>query len=186
MRSKPRTTPASSIATSNPPTSSSATTVCVKVLDFGLAKERGARRTEETEIDSRPRRDVDVSPAMTQAGVILGTAAYMSPEQARGRVADRRADIWAFGAVLFEMLTGERLFAGETVTEVLAAVLKDPMRLDRLPPGIPASLRQLISRCLERDPRMRLRDIGEARIALSGVQAGECSAPDLGRALPGT
>ncbi len=123
-----------------------------------------------------------MSPAMTQAGMILGTAAYMSPEQARGRVADRRADIWAFGAVLFEMLTGERLFAGETVTEVLAAVLKDPLRLDRLPPGIPASLRQLISRCLERDPRMRLRDIGEARIALSGVQTGERSAPALERA----
>ena len=80
------------------------------------------------------------------------------------------------------MLTGERLFAGETVTEVLAAVLKDPLRLDRLPPGIPASLRQLISRCLERDPRMRLRDIGEARIALSGVQTGEGSAPTLERA----
>ena len=128
------------------------------------------------------------SPAKTQAGVILGTAAYMSPEQARGRVADRRADIWAFGAVLFEMLTGERLFAGETVTEVLAAVLKDPVRLDRLPPGLPASLRQLISRCLERDPRMRLRDIGEARIALSGLQAGERSAPalELDRAGPGT
>jgi hypothetical protein len=143
----------------------------VKVLDFGLAKTT-SEVTEGTEV-------TETSPAMTQAGVILGTAAYMSPEQARGRIVDRRADIWAFGVVLFEMLTGERLFAGETVTEVLAAVLKDPVRLERLPPGIPASLRQLIGRCLERDPRMRLRDIGEARIALSGIQTGEGSAPAI-------
>jgi len=137
----------------------------VKVLDFGLAK-TASEATAGTEI-------TETSPAMTRAGMILGTAAYMSPEQAKGRAVDRRADIWAFGAVLFEMLTGERLFAGETVTEVLAAVLKDPVRLERLPSALPASLRQLVSRCLERDPRMRLRDIGEARIALSGVQTSE-------------
>jgi hypothetical protein len=153
----------------------------VKVLDFGLAKVPGAS-ADGIESDA----PTVTSPAMTQAGVILGTAAYMSPEQARGRVADRRADIWAFGAVLFEMLTGERLFAGETVTEVLAAVLKDPVRLDRLPPGVPASLRQLISRCLERDPRMRLRDIGEARIALRGLQSGDRVAAVVDRSQPET
>jgi serine/threonine-protein kinase len=151
----------------------------VKVLDFGLAKSPG---------EQQPGGEADAltvtSPAMTQAGVILGTAAYMSPEQAKGRVADRRADIWAFGAVLFEMLTGERLFAGQTVTEVLAAVLKDPVRLDRLPPETPAALRQLLGRCLERDQRMRLRDIGEARIALAAVRAGDRGAQDAERAGP--
>jgi dipeptidyl aminopeptidase/acylaminoacyl peptidase len=151
----------------------------VKVLDFGLAR-TGQDRSDPDPLETDAM--TITSPAMTQAGVILGTAAYMSPEQARGRVADRRADIWAFGAVLFEMLSGQRLFAGETVTEVLAAVLKDPVRLDRLPPAIPAPLRQLLSRCLDRDPRMRLRDIGEARIALAGIQADV--SPDPVEALP--
>jgi serine/threonine-protein kinase len=152
----------------------------VKVLDFGLAKStaEGTEGTEGTEAQTM------TSPAMTQAGMILGTAAYMSPEQAKGRAADKRADIWAFGAVFFEMLTGERLFAGETVQEVVAAVLKDPLRLDRLPTGTPAAVRQLIIRCLERDPRMRLRDIGEARIALSAVPAGDGGAPALEPARP--
>ena len=136
----------------------------VKVLDFGLARggdpagASGAIESGELTV---------TSPALTQAGVILGTAAYMSPEQARGRVADRRADIWAFGVVLFEMLTGERLFAGDSVTEVLAAVIKDPVRLDKLPADTPSWMRQVITRCLERDPRLRLRDIGEARITLA-------------------
>jgi Tol biopolymer transport system component len=144
----------------------------VKVLDFGLAKAAGQ---EPADADGGDAMTV-TSPAMTQAGVILGTAAYMSPEQARGRAADRRADIWAFGAVLFEMLTRQRLFGGETVTEVLAAVLKDPIRLDRLPAGLPPSLHNLIGRCLERDPRMRLRDVGEARILLARIQTGEYAA----------
>ena len=162
----------------------------VKVLDFGLAKTI-AEATEGTELTetaalTSPARPEQGRGATTAMGIILGTAAYMSPEQARGRTVDKRADVWAFGAVLFEMLTGERLFAGETVTEVLAAVLKDPVRLDRLPPGIPTSLRQLINRCLQRDPRMRLRDIGEARIALSGVRTGEGSAQVLEGAVPET
>jgi serine/threonine-protein kinase len=106
------------------------------------------------------------SPAVTQQGVVLGTAAYMSPEQARGRPVDKRADVWAFGAVLFEMLAGDPLFGGASVTEILAAVIKDPPALDRLPAETPPRLRRLIERCLERDPRLRLRDIGEARIAL--------------------
>ncbi|HEV8347647.1 MAG TPA: protein kinase [Vicinamibacterales bacterium] len=105
---------------------------------------------------------------MTGAGIVLGTAAYMAPEQARGKAVDKRADIWAFGCVLFEMLTGRRLFGGETVTETLAAVLRDTPQLDALPPNTPPHIRRLLARCLERDPRQRLRDVGEARIALAG------------------
>ncbi len=93
----------------------------------------------------------------TQAGVILGTAAYMSPEQARGKPVDKRADIWAFGVVLFEMLTGQRLFQGEDLTETLAAVVKEEPRLEQAP----AKVRRLLRKCLEKDPRRRLRDIGD-------------------------
>jgi len=138
----------------------------VKLLDFGLARAMdppGARADDAAANASSP---TVLSPATTQHGVILGTAGYMSPEQAKGRVADRRADIWAFGVVLYEMLTGRRLFAGETVAEVIAAVLKGTPSLDALPPEAPPALRHLIARCLERDPKLRLRDIGEARIAL--------------------
>jgi len=103
---------------------------------------------------------------MTQAGVILGTAAYMSPEQARGYEVDRRADIWAFGVMLYEMLSGHRLFAGETVSDTLAGVLKTEIDLDRLPTETPAGLRRLLERCLDRNDSTRLRDIGEARILL--------------------
>jgi len=131
----------------------------VKVLDFGLAKDATteARVGEATTL---------TSPAMTQQGVILGTAAYMSPEQARGKVVDKRADVWAFGAVLYEMLTGRRLFDGETTSDVIAAVLTRPIDFAALPAGIPPRVRELVARCLERDPKRRLRDIGEARIAL--------------------
>ena len=135
----------------------------VKVLDFGLAKAIGPDgSTATSDLANSP---TLTSPA-TQLGVILGTASYMSPEQAQGRAVDRRTDIWAFGVVLFEMLSGKRLFDGETVTEAIAAVIKDPMRLERLPAETPPALRKLIDRCLERDPKLRLRDIGEARIAL--------------------
>ena len=135
----------------------------VKVLDFGLAKAIGPdRSTATSDLANSP---TLTSPA-TELGVILGTASYMSPEQAQGRAVDRRADIWAFGVVLFEMLSGKRLFDGETVTETIAAVIKDPIRLERLPAETPPALRTLIERCLERDPKLRLRDIGEARIAL--------------------
>jgi len=103
------------------------------------------------------------SPAMTAMGVILGTAAYMSPEQARGKPVDKRADIWAFGVVLYEMLTGRRAFAGETVSDVIAAVLTREIDWAALPANTPASVRRLLERCLERDPKKRLRDIGDAR-----------------------
>jgi hypothetical protein len=136
----------------------------VKVLDFGLAKAMSADSAAATaDADNSP---TFTSPAMTRLGVILGSAGYMAPEQAKGKTVDKRADIWAFGVVLYEMLTGETLFAGDTMSEKLAAVIKDEPRLDRLPPGTPSAIRRLLSRCLERDPKLRLRDIGEARIAI--------------------
>ncbi len=137
----------------------------VKVLDFGLAK-----ALEGDSTTSGANSQVSHSPTMsrhaTEAGMILGTAAYMSPEQARGKTVDKRADIWSFGVVLFEMLTGTRLFAGETVSDTLAAVLKTDPDWSLLPADTPLRLRQLLRRCLTRDPRARLRDIGDARLDL--------------------
>jgi eukaryotic-like serine/threonine-protein kinase len=124
----------------------------VKVLDFGLAKVGGVPAAAKSE-DSPT-----ISMAATQAGVILGTAAYMSPEQARGKPVDKRADVWAFGVVLHEMLTGRRLFQGEDATDTLASVIKAEPTWD----GIPANVQRLLGGCLEKDPRRRLRDIGDA------------------------
>ena len=137
----------------------------VKVLDFGLAKAwtgEGASAASPADFSQSP----TLAHTGTAAGLILGTAAYMSPEQARGKAVDRRSDIWSFGVVLFEMLAGRRLFDGETITDVLAAVVKEPIPWEALPEATPASLRRLLERCLDRDPRLRLRDIGEARVAL--------------------
>jgi len=138
----------------------------VKVLDFGLAKAYAG------ESASGSGADLSQSPTLahtgTQAGVILGTAGYMSPEQARGKRVDKRADVWAFGVVLWEMLTGRRLFAGETVSDVLAGVLKSDPDWSALPLDTPEAVRGLLRRCLEREPLVRLRDIGEARVLLSG------------------
>jgi Tol biopolymer transport system component len=142
----------------------------VKVLDFGLARawsEDAGSATSSAGLSQSP----TLARTGTAAGLILGTAAYMAPEQARGKPVDKRADVWAFGVVLFEMLCGRRLFDGDTVTDVLAAVVKDPIDWASLPPATPASLRRLLERCLERDPRKRLRDIGEARIALETTGA---------------
>ena len=125
----------------------------VKVLDFGLAK--ALESPGSASITSSP---TITSPAMTEKGMILGTAAYMSPEQARGRLVDKRADIWAFGVVLFEMLTARRLFAGEDVSETMAAVLKVEPDLAEAPPRV----RRLLKKCLEKDPRRRLHDIHDA------------------------
>ncbi len=136
----------------------------VKVLDFGLAK---AWETEGGDLSS------SFSPTLTRhatlEGVILGTAAYMSPEQARGKKVDRRADIWAFGVVLWEMLTARRLFEGETVSDVLAAILTNDPDLDSLPRETPRHVRALVGRCLRRDPRTRQRDMGDVRLDLSDV-----------------
>ena len=139
----------------------------VKVLDFGLAKALalgGAGATAEASGPSAS--PTFTTPAMTQAGMIMGTAAYMSPEQARGKAVDKRSDIWAFGVVLFEMLTGQRVFQGETVSDVMAATLRQQVDWSTLPPTTPARVLQLLRRCLERDPKQRLRDIGEVRVAL--------------------
>jgi eukaryotic-like serine/threonine-protein kinase len=139
----------------------------VKVLDFGLAKA----------LENEPAAaDIGSSPTMTrmatQAGIIIGTAAYMSPEQARGKSADRRADIWAFGCVLYEMLTGKMPFSGETVSDTLAAVIKDPPDWSLLPANTPGRLRVLVQRCLQKDPRQRLQAIGDARISIDEVLSG--------------
>ncbi len=136
----------------------------VKVLDFGLAK-----AWEEQAPESDPAHSPTITGHHTRAGVILGTAAYMSPEQARGKPVDKRTDVWAFGCVLYEMLAGRRLFEGETVSDVLAAVLTTDPDLRVLPKDLPPSIRRLLARCLDRDPRHRLQAIGEARIAIHGV-----------------
>ena len=147
----------------------------IKVLDFGLAKALDVRELSGSgkDLGQSP---ISLSPTLTQqmtgAGVILGTAAYMSPEQAKGKRVDRRADIWAFGVLLWEMLTGRRLFTGESSSEVLAAVLMSEPDLDALPAETPPGVRRLMERCLRRDPTSRLRDIGDARIQLEETLAG--------------
>jgi serine/threonine protein kinase len=140
----------------------------VKVLDFGLAKamESGVGSREPGVGRALVDSPTITSPAMTQAGIILGTAAYMAPEQARGRAVDKRADIWAFGCVLYEMLTGHRAFDGDDVSIVLASVLKDEIRWDALPAGTPATLRTLLRRMLERDPRQRLDSAAAVRLEI--------------------
>ncbi len=142
-------------------------TDAVKILDFGLAKAIEGDAAS-MDISSSP----TISRMATQAGIILGTAAYMSPEQAKGKSVDRRTDIWSFGCVLFEMLTGERPFSGETVTDTLAAILKSEPDWSQLPSATPAHVRVLLRRCLQKDPRQRLRDIGDARVSLEEVLAG--------------
>ena len=149
----------------------------VKLLDFGLAKiiqpvSSGVARASDSL--SRP---------TDSPGAAIGTAAYMSPEQARGREGDRRSDIWAFGAVLFEMLSSERVFAGRDVHETLAAVTAGEIAWSRLPPQTPPQLRQLLARCLDRDAARRLRDIGEARITLDDLIDGTATLPTP--AVPG-
>ena len=157
----------------------------VKVLDFGLAKAWSPDGDKHS--GSAP--ELSQSPTLahtgTAAGLILGTAAYMSPEQARGKPVDRRSDVWSFGVLLFEMLTGERLFAGETVSDTLASVLKNEPEWTRLPAATPPSVLRLLHRCLERDARRRLQAIGEARIALEESASPE-AAPAGDRAQPGS
>jgi Tol biopolymer transport system component len=152
-----------------------------KVLDFGLAKAYSA----DAEAD-KP--DVSHSPTLTragtEAGVILGTAAYMSPEQARGKSVDKRADIWAFGVVVFEMLTGKRLFHGETTSDVLAAVLKGDPDWRLLPRETPIRIRDLMQRCLTRDPHERLRDMGDARIEIGRARLEPAAGAVASSAMP--
>ena len=142
--------------------------MAIKVLDFGLAKAWDEEAGSATDLSLSP----TLTAQMTQAGVILGTASYMSPEQARGQVVDRRADIWAFGVILLEMLSGERTFAGETTTDILAAVVRSEPDLSGVSEVVPRRLVWLLQRCLEKDPQRRLRDIGEARVLLDDLMRG--------------
>src|SRR6185436_11110571 len=149
----------------------------VKVLDFGLAKALS---------DDPVAPDVSQSPTLsvagTRDGMILGTAAYMAPEQIKGKPATRRSDIWSFGVVLFEMLSGKRLFSGDTAAETLAAVLTSKPEWGALPSAIPPRVRKLLGRCLEQDPRRRLQAIGEARIAIDEALSGASDPPLQGPA----
>jgi serine/threonine protein kinase/Tol biopolymer transport system component len=149
----------------------------LKILDFGLAKSAAESAAATS---AGPTISPTLSLAMTQAGMILGTAGYMAPEQAAGKTVDRRADIWSFGVVLYELLTSKPLFTGETISHTLASVLKDEIVLDI--PQAPPPIRRLLARCLNRDPRERLRDIGEARIAIRDYLANPAADSDLERA----
>jgi serine/threonine protein kinase len=139
----------------------------LKILDFGLAKALA---------DDPSPSNISASPTLstTRAGLILGTPAYMSPEQARGKPVDRRTDIWAFGCVLFELLTGRMAFQGETVTDTLAAVLTTHPSLEGLPPSTPPNLRRLIERCLQKDVKERLQAIGDASRLKTRCQGEAC------------
>ena len=147
----------------------------VKVLDFGLAKAWAGDAAEGKASSASMSQSPTLAHSGTQAGVILGTAAYMSPEQARGKPVDKRGDVWAFGVLLWEMLTGRVLFAGDTVTDIIAAVVKEEPDLDALPPATPPAVRRLIARCLRKDPRARIPDIGAARLELQDVLTGTAS-----------
>jgi len=143
----------------------------VKILDFGLA-----RAYEGDTIEGDPSASPTMTAAMTQAGVILGTAAYMSPEQARGHRVDQKADLWALGVIIFEMLTGRQLFAGDTVSDTLASVLRKEIPWDDLPAELPPALRRVLMRSLERDVRQRLQSAGDTRIELTSA-TGETPVP---------
>ena len=138
----------------------------VKVLDFGLAKAMEPAAGSSPNLSMSP---TITTPAMTRAGMILGTAAYMSPEQARGKTVDKRADIWAFGAVLYEMLTGRRAFEDEDVSMTLSKVLQREPDFDALPPSVPARASQALRVCLRKDPKQRAGDIRDVRLALEGA-----------------
>jgi len=152
----------------------------VKVLDFGIAK-----ALESPGASSGPRSPALTTPAMTEAGMILGTAAYMAPEQARGRPVDQRADIWAFGCVLYEMLTGQQAFGGDDVTTTLARVLERDVDIEALPDAASAAVRQTIDICLRKDPAKRWHAIGDVRLALEGELA-LAPAPAAGLETPST
>ena len=147
----------------------------VKVLDFGLAK------ALDPAPDADPSQSPTLTAAATQMGVIMGTAAYMSPEQAKGKVVDKRADVWAFGAVFYEMLTGRRAFAGDDVTDILAAVVRAEPEWSMLPASTPPVLRRLLRRCLSKDHRQRLQHIGDGRLDL---EDGSADVADVAGAAP--
>ena len=139
----------------------------VKVLDFGLAKALDPTSASSAEMMNSP----TFTPPSTMMGTIIGTAAYMAPEQARGKAVDRRADIWAFGVVVYEMLTGRRPFDGDDTSTTLASVIRDDVSWQALPADLPAPAHRMLRRCLEKDPRRRLSAIGDARIELEDAMA---------------
>ena len=145
----------------------------VKVLDFGLAK---------TVRDSSKGPDALQAPTVTIEGVVVGTVAYMSPEQARGLPVDKRTDVWAFGCVLYEMLSGRKPFPGQTQSDVMASVLQRSPEWDALPAGLPGSVLRLLHRCLEKDPKLRLRDMGDAQLDLE--DASKAPVPELAEKPP--
>jgi serine/threonine-protein kinase len=151
----------------------------VKILDFGLAKAPTGELRAAEATDSPT-----ISKAMTPAGVILGTAAYMGPEQTRGKPVDKRADIWAFGCVLYECLTGQRAFEGETLSETMASVLKEEPDWQALPAAAPRRIKDLLHRCLEKDPEERLHDIADIRVMLKDATSADTAAPAV--AVPST
>lgn len=144
----------------------------VKILDFGLAKAVAVDLAADSPVSSPT-----LTMRSTQMGIIVGTAAYMAPEQARGQEIDKRADIWAFAVVLFEMLSGRRLFEGPSISDTLAGVLRAEPEWSALPADLPPNLRTMLRRCLERDPRRRLRDIGDARLELENPIAEPAASP---------
>ena len=143
-----------------------------KVLDFGLAKAFEAARPSAADAET-----ATLTSQMTQAGVVMGTAPYMSPEQASGKPVDRRTDIWAFGCVMYEALSGKRTFPGDTTTEILVGILDREPDWDALPANTPENVKCLLRRCLAKDPRSRLHDIGDARLELEDTLAGRVSGP---------
>ena len=175
-RWRPRTSRASSIATSSRRTSRFVPDGTVKVLDFGLAKVMDPAGASSADAMKSP----TLTARATAMGMIVGTAAYMAPEQARGRAVDRRADVWAFGCVLFEMISGRRAFAGDTITDVLAAVVREDPDWSALPASTPSHVVALLRKCLQKDPARRLRDMGDARLELdqpAAVAAPSASGP---------
>ena len=152
----------------------------IKILDFGLARAIQGEAPGDGDLANSP----TITAAMTQQGVILGTAAYMSPEQARGGIADARADIWAFGVMLWEMLSGHRLFEGETVSDTLASILKLPPDWSQLPSDTPARIRELLERCLAKKRRDRLGSISDARLEIEWVLAGRGEASAAAALVP--
>ncbi|HJZ75014.1 MAG TPA: protein kinase, partial [Vicinamibacterales bacterium] len=138
----------------------------MKVLDFGLAKTLSLEPSSNRDLRNSP----TLSGRATQLGLILGTAAYMPPEQALGKSVDQRSDIWAFGCVLYEMLSGRRPFDGDTVTDTFALILEREPDWELLPAATPESIRTLLDRCLRKDPRRRLHDIADARLDLEEAE----------------
>src|SRR5882762_5023441 len=151
----------------------------VKVLDFGLAKAMEPTGAMSPNVSQSP---TITTPAMTQAGMILGTAAYMSPEQAKGRTVDKRSDVWAFGAVLYEMVTGRRAFEGDDVSDTLARILLKEPDWTALPAAVPPAVVTVLRRCLQKDRKQRVRDIGDVSLALEG--AFETAVPETAAPAP--